>query len=483
MPNPLATALRFLRGDTLDSRAHQTLATLQQSPLEFKYAIQDFRAATTVNTLIHGPGATILAGRQAYDRLSNNSAVYACLRARLAGYLEAPVQVWEEQPGNQRTVLPDHPAGALLDRPNPYLTGRSLLWYLQWCKVLDGNAYVRKVRAGNGQPVELWPISPSRIEPKGDRDQFIAYYRYEYAPAKFEAIPAEDIIHFRVGMDDQDHLKGISELKRLLREVSADDAATSFSDELLHNYAMPGLVVSVEEGIDAEEAQRAKDRIASNFGPGNRGRVAVISGGATASAFSFSPRDLNLQELHRLPEERISAVIGVPAIVAGLGAGLDRSTYSNFREAREAFVEQTILPEYAADDEVWTLHLLTEFDSSPAHLVAHDISKMRALQEDTNALWARITLAFEKGLLDQPTALSELGYDVEQMQLQGEQGAEAALGKAVTRYLELKGSQSLDDLPGVLQAIVDVAAPGFTADLDRYQEGQRQRVIRRVVGQ
>ena len=505
MPN-LRPVWDFLRGVSpdggLDQRAAASLEHLRAAPLERRYSIDDFRAVMPAGMLIHGPGASLLLGQERGDRLARTSAVLACLRARLSAYLEAPLLVWEGESPTQRNVLPDHPAAALLASPNPFFTGRGVRWYVQWCKVVDGNAYVRKIRSRIGQPVELWPVSPARMTPVSDGRAFIRAYKYEYAPGKFDLVPPEDIIHFRTGLDDTDHRKGCSDLKALVREIASDEAATAFAEELLDNYAMPGLIITAGEPITREQALAAKQAVQESFGKGNRGMAAVLSGNGTAEAFGLSPKDLDLHALHRLPEERISAVLGVPAIVAGLGAGLDRATYANYKEAREAFIEQTILTEYATDEEVWTIGLLREFDSDPQHLFAHDISQMRALQDDKDALWARVTTAFEKGLLPQETALAELGYDPAEVmalvgpgqpslqlvggepagQVQGaEQQAATAIGAAITRYLEVKGSGSLDELPAVLQAIVEAALPGMETDLDRYFAGQERRVIRRVL--
>jgi hypothetical protein len=69
-----------------------------------------------------------------------------------------------------------------------------------------------------------------------------------------------------------------------------------------------------------------------------------MTGKTKVEQFGFSPEQLLLRELRRIPEERVTAVLGVPAIVAGLGAGLDRSTFTNMAEAREAAYESGIIP-------------------------------------------------------------------------------------------------------------------------------------------
>jgi HK97 family phage portal protein len=279
------------------------------------------------------------------------------------------------------------------------MTANLCMAYIQYCKAVYGNAYLRKVRGNGGQIVELWPISPALLWPvrTNGSKEFISYYAYQFsASGTIERIPVEDIVHFRVGLDDRNHMLGLSPLAQLIREVDTDQQATAFADRLVRNNAVPGLVVTVpvEAGdIGKENADILKERLQATFGGDGQGFAAVLTGGATAAPYGFSPEQLNLTGLHRLPEERISAVLGVPAIIAGLGAGLERATYANFKEAREMFIESTIIPAYAEDDAVLTTQLLPEFTADPALSLKHEITNMRALQPDMDALYARVTLA------------------------------------------------------------------------------------------
>ena len=71
----------------------------------------------------------------------------------------------------------------------------------------------------------------------------------------------------------------------------------------------------------------------------NAGGVVFPSVPLDVQTLGFSPEQMSLEQMPKLPEERITAVLGIPAITVGVGAGLDQATYANFREAREAAVE------------------------------------------------------------------------------------------------------------------------------------------------
>ena len=369
---------------------------------------------TRIETLVHGPGA----GTQS---VSINSAVFACLMAIATSYPEPPLVVKRRYRSGDVQERLEHPLQALLDNPTPNgeLSIEELLFWTAWAKHVDGNAYWMKVRSGDnttGNVVELWPVSPTAIEPitEPNTDDWISYYKYHIRPNEIVKVPIENVVHFRLGLDDHDMRKGLSPLKALIREISTDNEADNYTAALLKNYAVPGLVVIPTAGTSLTEADadRITDRLRRKFGGDNRGNIAVLSRETTVSDFGFSPKDLEMTTLHRIPEERISAVLGVPAIVAGLGAGLENATYSNARELREMFTEQKLIPLWRADAAKLNASLLPDFTRTRNAFVEFDITNVRALQEDENEKYARLALAVgNKPWLTVNEARTEIGYD------------------------------------------------------------------------
>lgn len=345
--------------------------------------------------LVHGPGATQLLNAPRDG--DGNSAVFACLAALAAAYIEAPLRVYRRTGPGKQQELPDHPLQALLTVPNPVMSPLEVWAWVQWAKHLDGNAYLRKMRSGHrtrGNVIELWPISPCRIELRSEGGRYISAYRYHYAPGEYEDIPPENMIHLRYGLDDRDHRKGLSPMRRLLRAVTTDERAQQWTDSLLANYAIPGLLVTTKARLRQEEADALKAKVRSLYGNDRRGDVGVLDSEADMKQFGFSPEQMELGELHDIPETRIAAVFRVPPIVAGLRAGLQRATYSNFREAREAFTESTLMPLWAMDAAVMQARLVPDFAASDRRIVvAHDLTDVRALQEDEDAKYTRLQRA------------------------------------------------------------------------------------------
>ena len=335
---------------------------------------------------------------------TGSSTVMAPLLWIARTFPEAPPAIWRRGADGLEHEIKNHDMLHLLRRPNRHFSGR-ILWMatvLEW--FVDGNGYWLKLRDEAGKVGELWWAPTWTMEPKGTETELVT--RYEYRPGGGQMIefPLDDVVHFRFGLDPDDPRKGMSPLKSVLREVYTDDEAANFTSSLLKNMGVPGLLVSPDpraEGAPSEQdVEATKLYLRTQYTGDKRGEALVLGGPMRVEQFGFSPEQLLLKELRRIPEERVTAVLGVPAIVAGLGAGLDRSTFTNYSEAREAAYEQTIIPtQTLLAEELW-FQLLTDFERQEQiwdWRVGFDLSNVRVLQEDRYNRTKRLDLAVRGG--------------------------------------------------------------------------------------
>ncbi len=424
-----------------------------------------------------------------------NSAVFACLINLAYAHIEPPLKVLRQSsPEQDPQWLASSPFQELLDDPNPWHDSLEMHWWTDYARNADGNAYWRKIRAGNeltGNVIETWPISPRLIYPVtlDGSSNFIDYYEYCYAPGKKEKIPTENIVHFRFGVDDRDQRLGLAPIKRLVRLIASDEEATRFADALLQNYGVPGLVVGVPESapITEDAALALKDRLSTAFGSSNRGNVGILTGGASMQQFGFSPQDLNLEVLHNVPEARIAAVMRIPPIMAGLGVGLDQTqNYASLRQIAENFTERTLVPTWRMDAAKINKQLKPDFTNQREVQVRHDLSQVRSLSEDIDALYRRLDVGVRSFWIRPSEARVAVGH-VADPELDALWLARAAAtsqplpsGSVAAKALETKAAD-LEDLPAVFQAIVDRLEPSLERQLDGYFDGQRRRVNRALV--
>jgi HK97 family phage portal protein len=312
---------------------------------------------------------------------------------------EAPPALWEKLENGQEQQTRDHPMLRLLERPNRFYTGVETWMATVTEYYVDGNAYWIKLRDRAGLVSELWWTPSWVMEPRGDDKNLVTHYEYRPGAEPLE-VRVEDVVHFRFGIDPDNPMLGRSPLKSVLREVFTDDEAAQFTASLLSNMGVPGLMVSPEKGVTIadDQALEAKQSLLEKFTGDKRGEPIVMTGATKIEQFGFSPEQLLLRELRRIPEERVTAVMGVPAIVAGLGAGLDRSTFTNMAEAREAAYESGIIPVQRILAEVIRWQLLNEFERDPyLWRFGFDLTKVRVLQEDLYRLVQRHAVALREG--------------------------------------------------------------------------------------
>lgn len=333
---------------------------------------------------------------------TGSSTVMAPLLWILRAFPEAPPALYQTLDDGQEEQLTDHAMLRLLRRPNAHFSGR-VLWMAtvaDW--IVDGNAYWLKIRDRGGRVRELWWVPRWMIEPKGTETEFVTHYEYRIRAGDPIKLSVDDVVHFRFGADGDNPRKGYSPLKSVLREVFTDDEAANFTASLLTNMGVPGLVVSPDTGatLNSGDADETKAYVKAMFTGDKRGEALVMSAPTKVEQFGFSPNELSLKDLRRVPEERVSAVTGVPAVVAGLGAGLDRSTFTNYVEAREAAYEQAVIPaQTLLAEELW-FQLLPDFepmDSLWNWRAGFDLTNVRVLQEDRSALAKRIDLQVRGG--------------------------------------------------------------------------------------
>lgn len=330
-----------------------------------------------------------------------NAIVQAQFRWITDSLPEAEPRVRRRNAKGDLDPVDDHPLLELLRNPNPYYSSLSLFdaTYREWRR---GNAYWAVIPNRQGQPLELWWLPSIMVEPiqGDDPTKFIDHYEYRPRSDK-DAIRLDPkyVVHFRNGLNPQQPQKGMSDLDCLLRELYTDDEAASWSSTLLAHGAGPHVLISGDDddGIDELEADKIKHNYLQKTTGDQRGEPLVVSGRTKIQVMSFNPQEMDLKLLRRVPEERISAVIGVPAVVCGLGAGLDRSTYNNMREAKEMATENVLIPAWRFFARELQRQLMPLLADPRRDVFDFDLSTVRALQDDQNALWKRLDDALKSG--------------------------------------------------------------------------------------
>jgi HK97 family phage portal protein len=310
----------------------------------------------------------------------------------------------------------DHLMLALIQRPNAHYGDLSLWSGTVFSYLADGNAYWIKLRNGVGRPGELWWVPHWTMEPKGSDDGSLFIERYEYRPGNGQVIrydPA-DIVHFRHGIDPRNPRKGLSPIGGAIREIFMDLESSNFVASLLRNMGVPGMVLSPKNGVASpEDVVATKTWLKQGFSGDRRGEPIVFGTPTELQQYGFNPQELNMSEARDVAEERICALLGIPAAVVGFGAGLQSTKVgATMGELRKLAWQNGVLPVGRVFADELDRSLLPDF-GNPAGLRSHwDTSEVQALQDDLVQLATRLNTAVVGGWGRVDEAREAMGWDV-----------------------------------------------------------------------
>lgn len=352
---------------------------------------------------------------------ATNSAVGSVVGWIARNFPEAPVRIRRESAPDEKIVRSRTGPGAmlhLLEKPNRYFSAVTM-WAATIVDWVQGDAYWIKVRNDADRVVELWWTPARHVEPRWPDDDpsvFISHYEVSIDGQPYR-VEVENMVHFRNGIDPDNTRKGRGPLNDLLREIFTDDEAANFTASLLKNLGVPGVVIAPANttGRSLEANPEAvKQQFMDKFGGDKRGEPLVLSAPTDVKVLSFNPQQMELRELRRIPEERISARLGIPAGVAGLGAGLDRNTFTNYGEAKKAAYTEGIVPAHRSIAAELEVQLLVDFVGEEAlddYDVTFDTSVVAAMQEAQAAIDQRAQSAAGRGLITRADYKKAIGKE------------------------------------------------------------------------
>jgi HK97 family phage portal protein len=315
----------------------------------------------------------------------------------------------------------DHPMEMLVEHPNDFYDGDALWKGTALSYLMSGNAYWRKVRNAFGEVVQLWYVPHWMIRPAWTEDgsTFISHYEYSATLGGPFILPTRDVVHFRFGLDPENTRLGYSPLQAVIREVMTDDEAARFSEKILRNMGVPGLVVSPHASgtwrPGADEVTRLQAYFNEAFSGDRRGSAIVMGGPTDISQFGFDPNKLMLTALRDVSEERVCSAIGIPAAVVGFGSGLQSTKVgATMRELVKLAWVQCVTPMQTALARQLTSQLLPDFAAQLRRFRARfDTSEVSAFQEEAKAEAERVTLLVRENVLRIDRAQHMLGLEVD----------------------------------------------------------------------
>ena len=300
------------------------------------------------------------------------------------------------------------PLGALFANPNPQADMYSWVEQLVTFLYVAGNVYVLKERNKTNKVIHLWLLRPDRVSIK-PQDMGVNAYMYTIDGREYE-IPAENISHLSFPNPAGD-IYGQSPLSVLAKTINLDLAMTDFAKMFFQNAGVPSGLLKIKRRINSqEEAGVIRSRWRSTFGGSNNmHRVAVLDDDAEYQPMASAPKDMDLTGLHNMTESRICSVLGVPPILIGANVGLQRATYSNYKEARLSFHSETVEPLIQRILRFLNNSMAPEFGAE--FKLAVDFSAVLSPLDDNSEQAERISLLYQSGIITLNEARQYVGQE------------------------------------------------------------------------
>lgn len=250
------------------------------------------------------------------------------------------------------TEIEAHPLLDLLRRPNPQMGGAEFFTALISYLMIAGNGYVEAAGPDRGAPNELWPLRPDRMRviPGGSGLPAGFEYRIGGKHIRWDVDPktaAGPILHLK-RFHPLDDWYGMAPMEHALNAIDIRNEADRWNKALLENSARPSgaLVYSPKEGdavmLTDEQREMIKHDLEERMtGPANAGRPPVLDGAFEWMQMGLSPKDMDWLEAKNISGRDIAVAFGVPPMLVGIQGD---QTFANYREARLALWEETIIP-------------------------------------------------------------------------------------------------------------------------------------------
>ncbi|MEU8379770.1 phage portal protein [Streptosporangium sp. NPDC048865] len=287
-----------------------------------------------------------------------NGPVFSLMMVRQLVFSEARFKFRSLSDGRPGKLF-GKPALERLERPWTNGTTGDLLSRMLQDADLAGNAFhafhdgrIRRLRPDRVTIVLGSRSQPDLDMPAGFLPLDVEVAGYIYSPTRLGTdddlllLPSQ-VSHFAPIPDPEAHYRGMSWLTPVIREISADSAATLHKKKFFDNAATPNLAVALKETVTPQQFREFMAEMnAAHQGVDNAYKTMYVGGGADVTVVGADLKQLDFRGTQSAGESRLAAAAGVPPVIVGFSEGLGGSSLNegNFKAARRRFVDATMRP-------------------------------------------------------------------------------------------------------------------------------------------
>lgn len=285
----------------------------------------------------------------------------------------------------------EHPAIKIFKMPNHLHSWSSFTESVISYLLLYGNSYIKPIYLENEiYPEEIYSLNPRNIEIKRLKNGHPNEYIYTANNKKLQ-IAEEEIIHLKF-FNPFDELQGMSPLSAAIKSIDQHNAISNHNISILQNGGRPSgclMVKNYTAPLSKEQREYLQSELRSSYqGTKNSGKILLLEGDFEWKEMGLSPKDMDFDTGKKLAAREIAEAFSIPPVLVGIE---EDATFSNYKEARFHFWEDTVIPlaEYFFNE----LDKKILKKASKSLNLTYDKDNIQALVPRREAFWNQITSA------------------------------------------------------------------------------------------
>ena len=263
------------------------------------------------------------------DLVLQYAPVFACVTLIAQDIGKLTLRLVEETDDDMWEDISSPAFSPVLRKPNRYQTTTKFVEQWITSKLMWGNAYVLKERDARGVVTGLYVLDPLRVTPLIAPDGGIYYQLMhdnlsntlalaeEQQSDKF-IVPASEIIHDRMVCLFHP-LVGMSPLYASAAAALQGLAIQNSSTNFFTNGSRPSGLITAPAGMTPDQLAQAKADWQAFNGPGNAGKVAVITSDIKYTPLTMNANDAQLIQQLGWTAENVCSCYHVPPFLIGVG--------------------------------------------------------------------------------------------------------------------------------------------------------------------
>lgn len=263
------------------------------------------------------------------------SAVFRAVTLTAGVAASVPMPVYRVDPANADVRIRVARDGIVRD-PHPEMTAVEF-WGLTYAhRMLWGNSYSLKVKAGNGSITRLLTLDPDRmrvgrIKPS-DGNPGGKLFAYQHPDLGLQVWTSNEVFHMPgFGYDG---VCGVSRVRMARQAIAMGLAAEAFGARLFGHGSLVSGVLQTEQRLEPEDADKLKAQWKARMsGLGNAHDIAVLDSGAKFEQLTMPNKDAQFLESRMFQVGEIERFMGVPPFLmmdteksTSWGTGLEQQT-------------------------------------------------------------------------------------------------------------------------------------------------------------